>query len=56
MKIKITTGRGPWVDGKPQADGAVLDTDDNTAKLLIERGWAEAQRGRPKKAEINDAE
>jgi len=30
-KIKITTDRRPWVDGKPQANGATLDVDDATA-------------------------
>jgi hypothetical protein len=49
MKIKITTDRHPWVNGSPQAKGALVDTDDATAATLIGWDWAEASRGRKKK-------
>lgn len=53
MKIKITTDRQPWVNGKAQAKGALVDTDDETASTLVGRGWAEASRGRKKKVSHN---
>lgn len=48
-KIKITTDRRPWVDGKPQANGAMLDVDDATADVLVANGFAEKLRVAPKK-------
>lgn len=49
MKIKITTDRQPWVNGKAQARGALVDTDEEVASTLVGWGWAEASRGRKKK-------
>lgn len=49
MKIKITTTRKPWLAGKPQPVGALVDVDDDTAAIMIDRGWAEGSRGRKKK-------
>ena len=48
-KIKITTPRRPWVSGKPQPIDAILDVDDATAEALVSNGFAEKQRGAPKK-------
>lgn len=42
MKIKITTDRMPWVNGEPQPLGAEIDAPDESAKSLIEAGFAEA--------------
>jgi hypothetical protein len=53
-KIKITTERRPWIDGKPQAAGAMLDVDADTADMMVERGFAEKVRGAPKKAVLDD--
>lgn len=50
MKIKITTDQRPWADDLPRAMGEVVDTDDATAKAIIENGHAEAV----KKARKND--
>jgi len=48
-KIKITTDRCPWVSGKPQPIGTTLDVDDATAEAMVSNGFAEKQRGAPKK-------
>jgi len=48
-KIKITTDRRPWIDGTPQANGAMLDVEDATADTLVANGFAEKVRGAPKK-------
>lgn len=48
-KIKITTDRRPWVDGKPQVNGAILDVDDATADAMVANGFAEKLRSAPKK-------
>jgi hypothetical protein len=54
-KIKITTDRRPWVDGKPQSSGAVMDVDDATADAMVAKGFAEKVRGAPKKkADLHD--
>lgn len=53
-KIKITTDRRPWVDGKPQANGATLDVDDATADMMVANGFAEKVRGAPKKKAVLD--
>lgn len=53
-KIKITTDRRPFVNGKPQAAGATLDVDADTADMMIERGFAEKVRGAPKKMVTDD--
>jgi len=54
-KIKITTDRRPWVNGKPQASGAVMDVDDATADAMVLKGFAEKVRGAPKKkVDLND--
>lgn len=54
-KIKITTDRRPWVDGKPQVNGATLDVDDATADTMVANGFAEKVRGAPKKkADLDD--
>jgi len=37
-KIEITTDRRPWVDGKPQTNGAMLDVDDATADAMVANG------------------
>lgn len=41
MKIKCTTDRKPWVDGKPLLKGDVADVDDALAKELIKAKFAE---------------
>ena len=52
MKIKITTDRMPWANGKPQHEGAELDVADAEADALIERGFAVAVKvAKPKKAD-----
>jgi hypothetical protein len=53
MKIKITTDRRPFVNGKAQAQGALVDTDDATGEVLVKRGWAEGSRGRKKKVDTD---
>lgn len=40
-KVKITTDRQPWVEDKPQPNGAVLDVDKATADTLVDNGFAE---------------
>lgn len=40
-KVKITTDRQPWVNDAPQALGAVIETDKETADTLLEKGFAE---------------
>ena len=53
-KIKITTDRRPWVDGKPQVAGTTLDVDADTADMMVDRGFAEKVRGAPKKVVAED--
>jgi hypothetical protein len=40
-KVKITTDRQPWVDDKPQSEGAVLDVSAELAATLVDLGFAE---------------
>lgn len=54
-KIKITTDRRPWIDGKPQANGATLDVNDATADTMVANGFAEKVCSAPKKkADLDD--
>jgi len=53
-KIKITTDRKPWVNGRPQPKGETLDVDADTADMMVELGFAEKVRGAPKKAVLDD--
>lgn len=48
-KVKITTDRQPWVDDKPQPEGAVVEVDKATADILVGHGFAEIVAA-PKKA------
>lgn len=38
--LEITTDREPWVNGVPQALGAVVDVDDETADAMVGHGFA----------------
>ena len=54
MKIKITTDRRPFVDGKRAEQGDVVEVSAAEAKAMIANGFAQEQkapkkRGRPKK-------
>lgn len=53
MKIKITTSRQPWVNDKPQAEGAEIEVSDADAKSLIDAGFAEAVDA-PKKRAVKE--
>lgn len=52
MKIKITSNRQPWVNDKPQPEGAEIDVTDADAKALIEAGLAEAAEAKVVKKAI----
>lgn len=41
MKIRITTDRAPWVDGRPQQMNAEIDVSDADGKTLLDLGFAE---------------
>ena len=51
MKIKITSDRNPWANGSPCAKGQEIEVDDETGKILVEAGMAEAMgASKPKRA------
>lgn len=54
MKITITTDRRPWANDAAQPNGAVIDTDAETAKRLIELGFAE--KGEKKETDTGASE
>jgi hypothetical protein len=39
-KVKITTDRQPWIDDKPQPEGAELDVSADVAATLVDLGFA----------------
>lgn len=41
MKVKITTDRQPFVDGKKAMNGDVVDVSAEDAKVLIANGFGE---------------
>lgn len=50
-KVKITTDRQPWVDDKPQPEGAEVEVSAAVAASLIEQGFAvavEVKKAAPK--------
>jgi len=42
MKIKITTARQPWVNGKPHDMDAEVETSDEEGQAMIAAGFAVA--------------
>jgi len=53
-KIKITTDRKPWVNGKPQASGQIVDVTSDVADMMVDKGFAEKMRAAPKKTVFDD--
>lgn len=50
MKIKITTDRRPFVDGKRAEQGDVVEVSAAEAKAMIANGFAQEQKAAPKRA------
>tara|TARA_B100001939_G_scaffold347972_1_gene371699 strand:+ start:5506 stop:5763 length:258 start_codon:yes stop_codon:yes gene_type:complete len=51
MKIKITTDRKPWANGKPAQKGETVEVSSEEATILLQAGFAEAVGGsEPKRA------
>lgn len=48
--IEITTEAMPWANDAPQALGAVIDTDDETADAMVANGHAKIVAKRRKAA------
>ena len=46
MKIKITTSRKPWVNGRPQGMGEIVEVSADDGKALVKAGFAEEIRPR----------
>jgi len=53
-KIKITTDRKPWINGKPQASGQIVDVTSDVADMMVDKGFAEKMRAAPKKTVLDD--
>ena len=56
VKIKITTDKKVWVNGRPQTKGSTAEVDPALADLLIDRGFAEKVRGAPRKKGSDDVD
>ena len=41
MKIKITTDRKPWINGKPAQEGDTVEVSSEDATILLQAGFAE---------------
>lgn len=57
MKVKITTDRQPFVDGKKTMNGDVVDVSAEDAKVLIANGFGEevkAKKVSKKEAPANE--
>ena len=45
LRVRITTNRGPFWQGRPLAEGEVAVVSRELAQVLIERRWAEKSGG-----------
>jgi len=54
MKIKVTSKLMPWCGGKARALDEVVDAPDDEARLMIEKGLAEAVKAAKPAAKKND--
>ena len=54
MKIKITTDRKPWIEGRKTEKGEVVEVTAAEAKAMIANGFAEEFKAEPKRARTKD--
>lgn len=56
MKLRIITDRLPWIDERPHAEGAEIETaDTEAATKLVELGFAEEIKTRRRATETTAA-